>query len=89
MPLRVGSQAKIGAVFRAEKSPGFHSLTIFRARRWEGSSSVVVSNCEMFDPDSDSWSVMDMPPIGGGGVGSVKLFVVPKSVEEVDCQTEL
>ena len=53
-------------------------------RRWEGSSEVAVSNCEMFDPDSDSWSVMDMPPIGGGGGGSVKLFVVPKSVEEVD-----
>ena len=63
--------------------------------RWEvvpGSNppdwhSVAVSNCEIFDPASRSWSVIEMPPIRGL-VGSVNLFVVPKTVEEVDDQNK-
>ena len=48
-------------------------------------SSVAVSNCEIFDPISRSWSVIDMPQIGSD-IGFVNLFVVPKTLEEVDDQ---
>ena len=49
--------------------------------------SVAVSNCEIFNPASRSWSVIDLPPMGTL-VGSVNLFVVPKTVEEVDDQNK-
>ena len=46
---------------------------------------MAVPNCEIFDPISRSWCVIDMLQIGCD-IGFVNLFVVPKTVEEVDDQ---
>ena len=48
-------------------------------------AGVAVSDCEIFDPVSKRWTAIDMPPIDRS-IGKVNLFVVPKTVEEVDSQ---
>ena len=48
-------------------------------------AGVAVSDCEIFDPVSKRWTAIDMPPIDRS-IGRVNLFVVPKTVEEVDSQ---
>ena len=48
-------------------------------------AGVPVSDCEIFNPVLRSWTAIDMPPIDRN-IGKVNLFVVPKTVEEVDSQ---
>ena len=48
-------------------------------------AGVAVSDCEIFNPVSKRWTAIDMPPIDRS-IGKVNLFVVPKTVEEVDSQ---